>query len=127
MKNQDLFNYKYSLEDLIKKFASQEDKIFYLNTSNGLIEESKTVNSFAFKPITIEYAQKHIDFNKNLSFNEILTTNNEDRNTVYNFIKDECLEFLAKNKILPPSLHPMISFEESKQISQNAKIKVEIK
>jgi len=128
MKNNNLFNYIYSIEELIVFFAKNNNSTYYLDTKTGVInldnKSSDNNGIFAFKPVTKEYALEKIKFDSSKTLEDILNSNHQDKRIVYNFIKTEVISFLSQNKLLPPSLNPILSFNEN---NQNDKIVIEIK
>lgn len=117
------FEHIYNVENLIDFFASQQEVIFYLDTKTGKVSQTRSTQSFAFKPLTKSYVLSKIKLNDSSDFKNILKSNNKDKPILYNFIKSEVISFLAQNKLLPPSLHPILSFNEK---TDESKIKVEI-
>lgn len=128
MQNNQLFEHTYSLEQLIEFFTKNNNTSYYLDTSNGKIEiyDNQKLNSnncFIFKPLDKDYVLSKIKFDESLSLHEALTTKHEHKRHLYNFIKSEVIFFLSENKILPPSLNPILSFKEKED---SGKITVEI-
>jgi len=128
MKNNNLFNYIYSIEELIEFFAKNNNCTYYLDTRSGNIDsqiEGADNNSiFAFKPLDKEYVLSKIKFDSTKPLEDIINSNHKDKRVVYNFIKSEVIQFLSENKLLPPSLNPILSFNEN---NANDKIVIEIK
>jgi hypothetical protein len=128
MQNNQLFEHNYSLEQLIEFFTKNNNTTYYLDTSNAQINiyENQDLNSktcFIFKPLDKDYVLSKINFDKSLSLHQALTTKHENKRHVYNFVKSEVIFFLSENKILPPSLNPILSFKEKED---SGKITVEI-
>lgn len=117
------FKHIYKLEELITFFASESNDIFYLDTSTGLISTIKNDNSFAFKAINKTVLEDNLNICISCPLTQVLTTKHQHKSAVYNYIKNYALNFLAENKILPPSLHPIIGFVEK---DEESKIKVVI-
>jgi hypothetical protein len=128
MQNNQLFEHNYSLEQLIEFFTKNSNTTYCLDTSNGQIEpyqnhDLKQNQQFIFKPLEKSYVLSKVKFDESLSLHEALTTKNEYKRYVYNFVKSEVIFFLSENKILPPSLNPILSFKEKEN---QGKITIEI-
>lgn len=128
MNNNNIFNHMYSLEQLIDFFAKNNDNKYFLDTKLGIISAYNCQNlnpehQFIFKPIEKTYALSKVSFNEELSLEEALKQKGKNKRDIYNFIKSEVISFLSENKILPPSLNPILSFKEK---DLNNKIIIEI-